>query len=31
MPDLQMKLQRLDAETAKKLAEVGGSGSIGPQ
>jgi hypothetical protein len=34
IPDLQKKLQRrieMVAETAKRLAEVGGSGSIGPQ
>jgi hypothetical protein len=34
IPKLQKKLQwRIDmvAETAKRLAEVGGSGSIGPQ
>ena len=34
IPDLQKKLQRridLVTETAKRLAEVGGPGSIGPQ
>ena len=34
IPELQSKLQRrmdMVAETAKKLAEVGASGSIGPQ
>jgi DNA-binding IclR family transcriptional regulator len=34
IPDLQKKLQRridIIAETAKRLAEVGASGSIGPQ
>jgi hypothetical protein len=34
IPDLQKKLQRridMVAETAKRLAGVGGSGSIGPR
>jgi hypothetical protein len=34
IPDLQSKLQRridMVTETAKKLSEVGASGSIGPQ
>jgi DNA-binding IclR family transcriptional regulator len=34
IPELQNKLQRridMVAETAKRLAEVGGSGSMGPQ
>jgi hypothetical protein len=34
IPDLQKKLQRrieMVAETAKRLAEVAGPGSIGPQ